>query len=117
MVFICASLLGVTSPAVLNMIEQKTDIGVMGRVMNLYSKVFVQGPRLGALLFELGTRRLGLNSIVLIYPVFFAIPTENLQGKFFKNCKVSTSIDPEQYAKASSKLWGLSENIFGINVQ
>ena len=73
LIFVCSSSLGVISSVVPNMIEQKTDISVMGRVMNLYSMLLVIGPAIGTLLFELGTGYLDLGSIVLIYPACFAI--------------------------------------------
>ena len=45
----------------------------MGRVMKFYSMALVLGPALGTLMFELQTRRQGLNSVVLVYPFFSAI--------------------------------------------
>lgn len=69
------------------MIEQSVELEVMGRVMNLYSMLLVLGPAMGAVLFEIGSQTLGMESGVLTYPIIFII------------CSLALVIPPKRVAE------------------
>ncbi len=73
LVLLCGLVLGITSAIVPNMIERKTNIRVMGRVMGLYSMVLVLGPALGSLLFEQVLLSMSIENLARLFPLIFLL--------------------------------------------